>query len=87
MLNFVAIHKGINTTPGTSELRRQGRKRREVNVGNNRDVHQVSMHSGRFDQKREHWPSQIGYQTIKKDSEVFHHKFLACIKLSTGCHI
>ena len=51
MLNFVAIRKGINTTPSTSELRRQGRKRREVNVGNNRDVHQVSMHGGRTWQK------------------------------------
>ena len=29
----------------------QEKKRREVNVGNNRDVHQVSMHSGRTRQK------------------------------------
>ena len=29
----------------------QQKKRREVNVGNNRDVHQVSMHSGRTRQK------------------------------------
>ena len=40
--------------PGFSDLPTalmQEKKRREVNVGNNRDVHQVSMHSGRTRQK------------------------------------
>ena len=40
--------------PGFSDLPTalmQQKKRREVNVGNNRDVHQVSMHSGRTRQK------------------------------------
>ena len=44
----------LSPPPGFSDLPTalmQEKKRREVNVGNNRDVHQVSMHSGRTRQK------------------------------------